>query len=292
MDKIIRAISADGFIKISAVSTKELTEKARQIHKTLPVATAALGRTLAAASMLGSSLKDEGTSVTIRINGGGPLGSILAVSDYSGNVRGYLQNPAVDLPLRTDGKLDVGGAVGKNGTLTVTRDLNLKEPYVGSTELVSGEIAEDLAAYLAESDQIGAATSLGVLVDTDQSVIAAGGYIVELLPGAPDGLAELLEKNIADTGAVTGFLKNDDIEELVNRVMRGSEPKVLDSYPVEYRCYCSRGRVLSALASLGNSELEDIEKEGRDIEVTCQFCDALYSFHPADIGALMKNSKD
>lgn len=288
MDEIIRAISADGFVKISAVSTRALTERARQIHKTLPVATAALGRTLAAASMLGNSLKTEGNSVTVRINGGGPLGSIIVVSDYEGNVRGYLQNPAVELPLRPDGKLDVGRAVGKNGTITVTRDLNLKEPYIGSTELVSGEIAEDFAAYLTESEQVGAATALGVLVDRDQSVISAGGYTVELLPGAPEELTELLERNIAAVGAVTGVLQSESVLELVYRVMEGTNPRILERTAVEYRCYCNRERVLSALSSIGKAELSEIESGGEDVEVTCQFCDDVYKFTVGEIRELIE----
>ena len=183
-DQLIRAISKDGLVKAVAVSTRDLTERARQIHKTLPVATAALGRTLAAASMMGNALKEDGASVTLQIKGGGPLGTILAVSDNQGNVRGTVDNPAVDLPLRPDGKLDVGAAVGRDGTLTVIRDLNMKEPYVGSVGLLGGEIAEDLAAYFVESEQIPTACGLGVLVDRDQSVLTAGGYLIQLLPGA------------------------------------------------------------------------------------------------------------
>ena len=183
-DQLIRAISSDGRVKAVAVSTRDLTERARQIHKTLPVATAALGRALAAASMMGNALKEDGASVTLQIKGGGPLGTLLAVSDNQGNVRGTVDDPQVDLPLRPDGKLDVGAAVGQDGTLTVIRDLNMKEPYVGSVGLLGGEIAEDLAAYFVESEQIPTACGLGVLVDRDQSVLAAGGYLIQLLPGA------------------------------------------------------------------------------------------------------------
>ena len=178
-DQLVRAISKDGFVKATAVSTRALTERARQIHKTTPVATAALGRVLAACSMLGNALKGEGASVTLQIKGGGPLGTVLAVSDNQGNVRGTVEQPAVELPLRSDGKLDVGTAVGQDGTLTVIRDLNMKEPYVGSVALLGGEIAEDLAAYFVESEQIPTACGLGVLVDRDQSVLAAGGYLIQ-----------------------------------------------------------------------------------------------------------------
>jgi len=183
-DKIVRAISADGFVKAAAVSTRDLTERARNIHHTLPVATAALGRALAAASMMGNALKEDGASVSLQFRGGGPLGTVLAVSDNEGNVRGTVDHPETDLPLRADGKLDVGGAVGREGTLTVIRDLNMKEPYVGSVGLMGGEIAEDLAAYFVESEQIPTACGLGVLVDRDQSVKTAGGYLIQMLPGA------------------------------------------------------------------------------------------------------------
>ncbi|MGI5984632.1 MAG: Hsp33 family molecular chaperone HslO, partial [Oscillospiraceae bacterium] len=180
MDKIIRAVTKDGFVKISAVNGRDIVEKARQLHDLSPVATAALGRTLCITSILGELLKEENATVTVRINGGGPIGSIIAVSDNGGNVRGYVQNPHVDLPLNQNGKLDVGGAVGTSGTLTVSRDLGLKEPYIGSTALVSGEIAEDFSYYFVESEQVGAACGLGVLVDKDRSVICAGGFLVQL----------------------------------------------------------------------------------------------------------------
>ena len=195
-DQLVRAISKDGFVKATAVSTRDLTERARQIHRTLPVATAALGRALAACSMMGNALKEDGASVTLQIKGGGPLGTLLAVSDNQGNVRGTVDNPVVDLPLRPDGKLDVGAAVGHEGTLTVIRDLNMKEPYVGSVSLLGGEIAEDLAAYFVESEQIPTACGLGVLVDRDQSVLAAGGYLIQLLPGAGEDVIAKVEGSL------------------------------------------------------------------------------------------------
>lgn len=293
MDEIIRAVSSDGFIQISAVSTKDLTERARTMHKTLPVITAALGRTLAAVSMIGHMQKVEKASVTVRINGGGPAGTIVAVSDSDGNVRGYVQNSQVDLPKSPNGKLDVGGAVGRDGMLTVIKDLNLKEPYVGSTQLVSGEIAEDFTKYFYESDQTPTAVALGVLVDTDQSVIAAGGYIIQLLPGAPEQLLDELEKNIKETGAVTATLKTGSAEDLVHAVLSGFGPKILERRPIEYKCYCSRDRVLEAITSLNKKELEEIKTKGELIEVTCQFCDIVYKIDPSEIEARQKeNSKD
>lgn len=282
-DHIIRATAADGLIKILAVDTKETIETARNTHKTLPVATAALGRALTAASMLGSDLKGEGASLTIRIDGGGPLGSITVVSDTEGNVRGYLQNPAVDIPRKHTGKLDVGAAVGTNGLLTVIKDLNLKEPYIGSTKLVSGEIAEDITAYLAESEQIPAACGLGVLLDTDQSVSAAGGYIVQLLPGAEEALIQQLEDNIRSIPPVTTMLTNGSLEDMLAQVLSGFSYHILESHPVEYRCYCSRKRVESALRSIGAQELKEMAQEGRNVEVTCQFCDQVQVFTPEEI---------
>lgn len=289
-DQLVRAISKDGFVKAVAVSTRELTERARQIHKTLPVATAALGRTLAACSMLGNALKGDGASVTLQIKGGGPLGTVLAVSDNEGNVRGTVDNPAVDLPLRPDGKLDVGAAVGCDGTLTVIRDLNMKEPYVGSVGLLGGEIAEDLAAYFVESEQIPTACGLGVLVDRDQSVLTAGGYLIQLLPGAGEDVIAKVEGGIMAAGAVSAILeKNDDPEAMLRTVMSDFDLKILETCPVEYRCYCSRERVERALISLGRTELEQMLSEQGGCQLTCQFCDAVYEFTAEDIQRLLKN---
>ena len=287
-DQLVRAITSDGMVKAVAVSTRDLTERARNIHKTLPVATAALGRTLAAASMLGNALKEQQGSVTLQIKGGGPLGSILAVSDCEGNVRGYVQNPQVDLPLRSDGKLNVGAAVGGNGTLTVMRDLGLKEPYIGSVELLSGEIAEDLAAYFVESEQIPTACALGVLVDRDQSVRAAGGYLIQLLPGAGEDVISRVEQGVLAAGQVTGLLdKNPDPETMLKTVLSDFDLEILETSPIEYRCYCSRERVTRALISLGADELEKIIREQGGAELTCQFCDRVHRFTAQELQALV-----
>ena len=225
--------------------------------------TAALGRTLAAASMMGNALKGEGASLTLQIKGDGPLGRILAVSDNQGNVRGTVENPATDIPLRPDGKLDVGTAVGWDGMLTVIKDLNMKEPYVGSVGLLGGEIAEDIAAYFVESEQIPTACGLGVLVDRDQSVKVAGGYIIQLLPGASEDTIVKVEGGVMAAGAVTGILeKNDDPEEMLRTVLSDFDVEVLETTPIEYRCYCSRERVERALISLGKKELEEIPCPG------------------------------
>ncbi len=289
-DQLIRAISSDGRVKAVAVSTRDLTERARQIHKTLPVATAALGRALAAASMMGNALKEDGASVTLQIKGGGPLGTLLAVSDNQGNVRGTVDAPQVDLPLRPDGKLDVGAAVGQDGTLTVIRDLNMKEPYVGSVGLLGGEIAEDLAAYFVESEQIPTACGLGVLVDRDQSVLAAGGYLIQLLPGAGEDTIAKVEGSLMAAGAVTGLLRDDpDPEAMLRRALSDFDLEILEKSPIEYRCYCSRERMERALISLGAEELQSMIDEQGSADLTCRFCDNVQHFSREDLEAMVRD---
>ncbi len=288
MDEIVRAVTKDGFVKISAVTARGVVERAREIHGLSPTASAALGRTLCAASMLGELMKEDEASLTIRINGGGPVGSVIAVSDNGGNVRGYVTEPKADLPTRSDGKLDVGGLVGTDGMLTVSRDIGLKEPYVGSTELVTGEVAEDLAQYMVESEQIPAAVGLGVLVDTDRTIKAAGGFIVQLMPGAPEELITKLEDNIFVMDQLTTVLAEDGVDEAVRQVLRGLEYETVMRVPVEYRCNCSRERVEQALRSVGREELEDMAASGEETEVSCQFCDRVYRFTPEELRILAK----
>lgn len=288
MDRIVRAISSDGLVQAAAICSRDLTERARQIHKLLPVGTAALGRTLSAASLMGNALKGVGASLTLQIKGGGPLGTVLAVSDNLGNVRGYVTNPQVDIPLREDGKLDVGGAVGREGTITVIKDLHMKEPYVGTIDLLGGEIAEDVAAYFVESEQIPTACGLGVLVDRDQSVKAAGGYLIQLLPGATEDTIVKVEGGIMTAGNVSAILdKDDDPEHMLRQVMSDFDLKILETCPVEYRCYCSRQRVERALISLGKDELRQILDEQGHCSMTCQFCDAVYDFSGDELKALI-----
>ena len=287
MGKIIRAVAGDDFIKIAVIEARDIVERARQIHGLSPTACAALGRTLCATSLMGNMMKEDDAAVTVRINGGGPMGSVLAVSDCHGNVRGYVDEPACDLPLRSDGKLDVGGAVGNDGTLTVIKDIGLRDPYVGSVNLISGEIAEDFSAYYVESEQIPAACGLGVLVDTDLSIRAAGGFIVQLMPGAPEGLIEKLEDNIFFMDQLTTILDEDGVEEIIAQVLKDLEPRVLEESEVEYRCYCSRERVADAIKSIGAEALEEIAAQGADTEVGCQFCDKLYVFTPEEIRELI-----
>ncbi len=292
MDRIIRATAADGFVKMAVVTARDTVERARSIHSCTPTACAALGRTLCAASLLGDAMKEEKATLTIRINGGGPIGSVVAVSDSGGNVRGLVENPFVELPLRGDGKLDVGAAVGRDGMVTVSRDLGLKEPYIGSTALVSGEIAEDITAYLTESEQIPSACALGVLVDTDRSVKAAGGFVVQLMPGADEALIGTLEENIFLMDQLTTILDEDGPEAVFTQVLKGLEHHIVGETPVEYRCYCSRERVEDALRSIGGEELRRIIDEGKEISVSCQFCDRVYSFLPADLELLLKHPEE
>ena len=283
MDEIIKAVSGDGFVAISAISSRGLTERARDVHKPTPVVTAALGRALAAASIIGSTLKKPDASLTVRINGKGPAGSIIVVSDSEGNVRGYVQNPSADAPKLKNGKLNVGGVVGKDGTLTVIKEFREKEPYSGTAELVSGEIAEDFAAYFAASEQVPSACAFGVLVGRDRSVLAAGGYIIQLLPGAPDGVIDAIERNVAETGAVTEVLSAGGVDALLGSVMSGFAPRVLERSSVEYRCTCSRERFLAAVRSLDPGELEDMRMKGEPVEVCCQFCGAAHTYANSEL---------
>ena len=284
MDEIIKAISGDGFVSASVISSRGIAERARNVHGASPVVTAALGRVLTAASIIGSTLKKHGASLTVRINGGGPAGTIIVVSDDVGNVRGFVQNPSAEAPNTAPGKLNVGGVVGKDGMLSVVKDFGEKEPYTGASELVSGEIAEDFAAYFVKSEQIPSACAFGVLVDRDRSVLAAGGYIIQPLPGAAEGIIDAIENNVAATGAATEVLKRGGAEALLESIMAGFEPRILERSAVEYRCTCSRERFLSAVMSLDKGELEDMKEKGEPIEVCCQFCEAVYVFGIDELG--------
>ena len=292
MDKIIRATAAEGAVKMAVITARDTVQRAREIHNCSPTAAAALGRTLCAASLLGESMKEEKASLTIRINGGGPIGSVVAVSDSEGYVRGYVDNPQVHLPLRSDGKLNVGGAVGRDGTLTVSRDIGLKEPYIGSTALVSGEIAEDVTAYLLSSEQVPSACALGVLVDTDRSIKAAGGFLVQLMPGADESLIDKLEENIFLMDQLTTILDEDGTDAVFAQVLKGMEYHPVGEAPVGYRCPCSRERVEEALACLEGSELDEMSNQGETIRVSCEFCGAEYAFSPAELLALRQAKKE
>ena len=287
MDQIIRVIAKDAPVKAMAITARDTVERARAIHDCWPVASAALGRLLMAASMMGAVLKAEEGSVTLRVRGGGPLGALTAVSDSGGNVRGYVQNPAVDVPRKAKGKLDVGAAVGGEGDLTVIRDLGMKEPYIGSVQLVGGEIAEDIAAYFVESEQIPTACALGVLIAPDQTVQAAGGYLIQLLPGADDAVVSAVERGVARLGAVSARLDGGMEQlELLQEVLADFELEVLETTPIEYRCYCSEERVSRALISLGREELDKLIREQDGAELTCQFCDRVYRYSGDQLRAL------
>lgn len=289
-DEIVRAITGDGLIQAAAITGRDLVERARNIHTTLPVATAALGRALLAAGLMGDALKAENGSLTLQIKGGGPLGTILAVSDNHGNVRGYVQHPDVALMEIEPGKLDVGTAVGETGTLTVIKDLGMKEPYVGSIGMFTGEIADDIAMYFVESEQIPTACALGVRVGTDQSVIAAGGYLIQLLPGADESMIEKIEKGVRSLGSVSkALLDGLDAEGLLRAVLSDFELEVLERHSVEYRCYCSRDRVERALISMGRQELAAMIEEQGQAELSCQFCDKLYNFTCEELETLLTN---
>ena len=292
MGKILRAVTNDGTAKISVMTAPDMVERAREIHHLHPVGTAALGRTLCGASLLGEMLKEDNAALTLRIQGGGPIGTILAVSDNAGNVRGYVSHPEVDLPIRErDGKLDVSGAVGREGLLTVSRDIGLREPYSGSSALVSGEIAEDLAAFLTESDQLGSACALGVLVDTDCSVKCAGGWLVQLMPGVKDSDIDKLEANLAKLESMTAMLdKGMSLEDIIRAVLDGFEVDFLQTSEIGYRCACSREKVERALISMGKTELCKMAEEQENSEVTCQFCDKIYHFSRAELQELLTHA--
>ena len=287
-DYIVRAITSDGWVKAMAITSTAMVETARQMHKTTPTATAALGRVLTVTSMMGNLQKVENGALTLQFKGGGPLGTILATSDAEGNVRGYVTNPAISLLEKYAGKLDVGAAVGTDGMLTVIRDLQMKEPYIGSVELVTGEIADDVTAYFAQSEQTPTACALGVLVDVDQSVKVAGGYIIQLLPGAPDDVIMKIETGIACAGAVTPMLdKGMSPEEILKTVLCEFDLELFAREPVEYRCYCSREKVEKTIITIGKKDMQEIIDEGKDITVECQFCDTLYTFTPEDVQRLL-----
>ena len=283
-DYLVRGMSMDGFVKVVAIRSTELVHRGAEIQKTTPNATAAFGRALTAASMMGNMQKVENGSMTLQIKGSGPIRGIVCISDPQGNVRGYVNHPDVPLVEKYPGKLDVGATVGKDGTLTVIRDLQMKEPYIGSIELVSGEIGDDVTAYFAQSEQTPTACASGVLVDRDQTVKVAGGYLLQLLPDAPDEVIDTLEKGIQRAGAVTAMLEQGMTpEDILGQVCGDLGVVFMETTEVSYKCYCSRERVTDALLCLGKKELTEIMEEGKPFPVECQCCDAVYHFTPEDI---------
>ncbi|MBP9988417.1 MAG: Hsp33 family molecular chaperone HslO [Ruminococcus sp.] len=291
MDKLIRCISTDGTLVVMAAETTDMVERAQGIHKTSAVTSAALGRLLTASSLMGSMLKSEKNSITLRLNGNGPAGTLIAVADYEGNARGYVANPVVEIPLNSKGKLDVAGAVGTDGLLTVIKDLGLKEPYVGQIPIVSGEIAEDITSYYATSEQIPSVCALGVLVNPDLTIKKAGGFIIQLLPPVTDSTIEQVERCIKDIPSVTNMLSEGlSPEEICKKVLKEFELDVLDESKPEYRCTCSKKRVETALISTGIDALNEMAQDEKT-EVCCQFCDKKYVFSGKEISELAKNAR-
>lgn len=279
-----RAISKDASAVSMVLDATDIVNKIESIHKTSAVVTAALGRLSIAASMMGYGLKGKNDSVTVKIDGGGPAGMLIAVADEMGNVKCYVQNPVVEIPLNSIGKLDVSGAVGTNGTLTVSKDLGLKEPYCGMVPIISGEIGEDIANYFVSSEQVPTVCGLGVLVNPDLSVKCAGGFLVQLLPFADENCISVIEKNISEIKSVTElFMSGKSAEEIALDLLEGLEPNILDSNEPVYKCDCSRERTQRILSGLNSKELESMAREQEITEVCCNFCNKIYSFSSKEI---------
>ena len=292
MAKIVRAISDMGGVVISVIDSTDIVKRMEEIHQTSAVVSAALGRLLTASQLMAANLKSVDDSITMRIKGDGPIGLLTVGCDGRGNCKGYVENNVVEIPLRSDGKLDVGGAVGKNGYLYVVKDIGLKEPYVGSIPLESGEIAEDIIAYYAYSEQIPTVCALGVLVSPDLTIKRAGGYLLQLLPGATEEEITMLENNIANVKSITSFFENNKtVYDVVDTVLEGFNPNILDESEVYYHCDCNRQRVEKALISIGIKDLEMLRDEEEQIEMGCQYCDAKYYFTKKDLDKMIKDLK-
>lgn len=293
MGKIVRMNSADGFLLASAIDSTDIAAEAARIHNTSPTASAALGRALSLASLFGKTLKVQGGSVTLQFKGGGPGGSLIAVSDNDGNVRGYIQHPNVDVPRKPNGKLDVGGLIGGEGNLTVIKDLRMETPYIGTVGLLSGEIAEDLAAYFAKSEQVPTACAAGVLINPDGTVSCSGAYMIQLMPGYGAEKVDKLERQILQAGNVTDMLRDGlGPEEILRKVVADEELIVIEELDVQYKCYCSRDRVESALVSIGAEEIESLITEQGMAEVTCQFCDKVYNFTLDELNEILEIARN
>ena len=292
MSKMVRAISDMGGVVISAIDSTDIVKRMEEIHKTSAVVSAALGRMLTASQLMASTLKSASDTITLRIKADGPIGLITVACDGRGHCKGYVENNVVEIPLRRDGKLDVGSAVGRNGQLYVVKDIGMKEPYVGSIPLESGEIAEDITAYYAYSEQIPTVCALGVLVNPDLSIKCAGGYLLQLLPGATEEEISLVENNIKNIPSITNFFESGhDVYDIINTVMDGFNPSILDETDVKYQCDCSRERVKNALISIGIKDLEMLRDEEDQIEMGCQYCDAKYYFTKKDLDNIIKSLK-
>ncbi len=292
MDKITKAVTKNGLIRIYAVNTKETVNKAQMFHQTTPLATAALGRLLTGALLMGSMMKEEDSSITLQLKGSGPLGRVLAVADSKGSAKGYVENPLADLPLKRAGKLDVGNGIGKDGYLTVVKDLKLKEPYIGQVPLQTGEIGDDLAFYFAQSEQVPSLVALGVLVDRDYSVKQAGGFIVQIMPDCDEFNLKKFEKSAENITSVTAMLdKGISNEELIRQVMKDFEVEILEESEVGYVCDCCDERMQRAIISLGKKEIQDIIDEQGEAEIICQFCNKAYKYSKTDLETMLAKAK-
>lgn len=293
MGKIVRYITQDGSAFVIACDSTDMVAEMERIHQTSATVTAALGRLITACSMMGDLLKSKQDSITIRMNGGGPCGDLIAVADYHGNARAYVQNPIVEIPLNKKGKLDVRGAVGTDGQLYVIKDIGLKEPYIGQTPIISGEIAEDITNYFASSEQTPSVCALGVLVNPDLSVQHAGGYIIQLLPGCEDSVIDIIEKNVHTIPSVTQMLSDGyTADDIAKKALEGIALDKLDESEMGYRCNCSKERVENALLSTGVQNLKEMAESEEDTQVECHFCDKKYVFTPKDIQKLLKSATE
>ena len=292
--KILRVMTRDGSARAFVINSTDIVNEAIRFHNTAPTATALLGRVLTAASMMGTLLKDPGNTLTLTVRGDGPAGTTLAVSDYAGNVKGYIANPAADVQRKPNGKLDVSGAVGY-GTLSIVKDIGLKEPYSGMIELVSGEIAEDVTEYFHSSEQTPSACALGVLVNPDHTCLAAGGLLVQLLPFADEETAAKIEQNLSKFSSISSLIaEGKSLNELIDLALDGIEYDIFDEIDVGYSCDCSRDRMERAIISLGQKDIEEIfaecraEGKSEEIEICCQFCDKKYKFFREDLSEILK----
>ena len=287
-DYIVRATAADHQLRAFAVTSKDIVEKAREIHNTSPVATAAIGRLLTAASMMGSMMKGEKDVLTLQVECGGPIGGITVTADSNADVKGYVNNPNVILPPNAQGKLDVSGALGP-GFLNVIKDIGLREPYNGQTHLVSGEIAEDLTYYFATSEQVPSSVGLGVLMDKDNHVRQAGGFIIQVMPDTDDEVIDKLEARLGEVHSVTEMLdRGMTPEDILNYVLEGMDVEILETVPTQYKCDCSLERVSKVIASLGKKELQEMIDDGKPVEVNCQFCGSHYKFDTEQLKEFIK----
>lgn len=292
-DYVVRATGANATVRAFTAVTTDIVKTAKEIHGLSPIASAALGRTLTAAALMSRLLKGEKDTLTIQIKGEGPLGGIVVVTDSNANIRGYVNNPDVYLPLNNKGKLDVSSAIGKNGYLNVIKDLGLKEPYIGYVNLVSGEIAEDIAYYFASSEQIPSVVALGVLVDKDGSIINAGGYIIQLMPDAEDNLIDFLEKKISSVPPVTSLISEGKKPEQILELILGEKGlQIVERVQCRFKCNCSRDRMERNLISLGKKELMDMIKEQQGAEVQCHFCNTKYNFSKDDLLKLVESQNE